>query len=630
MNKAKAEIKNLQAILAIEKEEDRKIHQKLLTRTTIQERTAKGYCWKPLNIKETGYAIGDFPYIIVERTKLLDKPHHFGSGKPVSLFMVNNSEEKEEINGVINFVDKNTMKIIFTVDELPLWVQKSSIGVQLLFDEKSYEEMEKALATIIESENPLLDHLVSTIYGYKDALPIKQIPVGIPALNDSQNAAVGMVLGTPETSAIHGPPGTGKTTTLVQAIRLLAKEETCILVCAPSNAATDLLTEKIASEGIDVVRVGNLSRIDEQVMDHTLDNKVSTHVQAKEIKKMKIKAGEFRRLAGKYKRSFGALEREQRKMLYREARKMMDGAIDAEDSLIENILHNTQVITTTLVGANHKHLKHFRFKTVIIDEAAQALEPACWIPILKAERVIFAGDPFQLPPTIKSEEAKKQGLEVTLIEKVIQRHQKDAITLLDTQYRMNDTIMSFSNQQFYAGQLKAFEANSSISLPEDSEPVEFIDSAGCGFDEKTNPETFSLYNSGEYDVLRKHFDQLRIHCEKGFSVGIISPYKEQVNYIKDHFAEEDLLSLDLTINTIDSFQGQERDIIYISLVRSNENGEIGFLKDFRRMNVALTRAKRKLVVIGDSATLGSEQFYQDFLAYAEKAGGYHSAWEWMS
>ena len=629
MNKSKEEIKKLIDLIQLEHQEDQRIYNENILTASIQERQARGVCWQPLLLKDRGYGLGDYPFIIVERTKKKGTEHQFSAGKSVSVFLVNGDAEYEHIQGTINYVDRDLMKIIFLIDDLPDWIDKGSIGVNLLFDEKTYTEMVNALNTVLEAKNNRLSELTQLILGHIDAqAPTKIQYIDLPQLNASQNKAAQLILTTSDVGAIHGPPGTGKTTTLVHAIKLLTKQEKGILVCAPSNAATDLLTERLAQVGVNVTRIGNLSRIDDSIIEHTLESKLSIHTRAKEIKQLKRQVIEYRRMAGKYKRNFGREEREQRRLLYREAKKMAAESIELEDHLIEDIITKSEVITCTLVGANNRYIKDYTFNTCVIDEAAQALEPASWIPICKSNKVIFAGDPFQLPPTIKSSEAKKLGLEITLLEKVIQRH--DHVTLLDTQYRMHNTIMGFSNRQFYCNELKAHSSVATASLEiSNHKALEFIDTAGCGFSEQKNPETLSLFNPEEYTILKKHLDSILLESSM-YSIGIISPYREQVKFITESLGEETVLTHQITVNTIDSFQGQERDIIYISMVRSNENNEIGFLKDFRRMNVAMTRAKKKLIIVGDSATLGNEKFYTDFLSYCEEHDAYHSAWEWIS
>ncbi|MEM9982619.1 MAG: AAA domain-containing protein, partial [Bacteroidota bacterium] len=388
-----------------------------------------------------------------------------------------------------------------------------------------------------------------------------------------------------------------------------------------------LLVERLASKQIEVVRLGNPSRVSEHLLSFTLDAQVQAHQDFSRIKKLRKSAQEHQAMAAKYKRRFGPEERTQRRLLYAEARKISKEATSLEKFITDQVIEKAQVIACTLVGAAHALINALTYSTVFIDEAAQALEPACWIAISKAQRVIMAGDPFQLPPTVKSLEAAQKGLGKTLMEKLLEE-KPETSTLLDLQYRMHELIMGFSNEQFYNSQLQAHESvkQTTLALVEQSlvAPVEFIDTAGCGFEEKIDPESLSTYNTEEADLLLKHLRTLLPHTEA--SVGIISPYKAQVNYLKEQLSEAETR---ISIGTIDGFQGQERAIIYISLVRSNAEGQIGFLGDIRRMNVALTRAQKKLVVIGDSATLANHPFYQAFLAYIEKIDAYRSAWEWF-
>ena len=628
MNRTQEEITRLLETLIKEKKHDRERYEAGLLNSSQAIRVSRGLSWQPLNIKDTGYGLGDYPYLVVERTKHKGKDHKFSAGKSVTLYLVNGDSQYENINGTINWVDKDTMKIIFTNDDLPDWIHHGSIGLNLSFDEKSYKEMENALHTLLAAKKNRIAELSQIILGHAAAQKRDTADyLTLPNLNASQNKAVQAITECRDVVAVHGPPGTGKTTTLVEAVNILAKKYQNILVCAPSNTATDLLTEKIAGKGLSVIRIGNISRVDEGVISHTLEYCISEHKRAREIKTMKQKANEYRKMASKYKRNFGREEREQRRQLYKEAKSLARDAVELEEYIIDDILDKADVITCTLVGANNRYLKERLFPICIIDEAAQALEPASWIPILKSNKVILAGDPFQLPPTVKSDAGRKNGLEHTLLEKVIER--TDDVLLLDTQYRMNNVIMGFSNQEFYCDQLKADDSvkNHRLEIIE-SKPLQLIDTAGCGFEEKQNEESQSLFNPEEATILKKHLELLLTE-NSSLNIGVISPYKAQVLYLKEFLGEEFLSSYDVTVNTIDSFQGQEKDFIYISMVRSNDRNEIGFLKDTRRMNVAMTRAKKKLVIIGDSATLGSHKFYNSFLDYCELNDAYHTAWEFM-
>jgi superfamily I DNA and/or RNA helicase len=625
------QLDDLLQLLKLEKDAEIFLHQDLLLRKSIIQRVADGATWYPCVVESHGYGLGEYPYIIVERTKNLDLPHKLRAGQVVEVFTGNPKREAEE-RGVISFVERNKMKVVFYCDDLPAWVHDGKIGVDLSFDERSYREMEKAIAQVKNAKNNRLAELRETLFGALTPRfeTIADEVVNLPMLNHSQREAVKHILGTVDVSVVHGPPGTGKTTTLVEAIRLLSHKENNILVCAPSNPATDLIAEKLSARGINVLRIGHVSRVDENLFKLTLEGKMSERPEMVEVKKMKQEAANLRKKADQFKRKFGHEEREERRMARQEARQVVHHARMLEDYVIDKIISEAQVICCTLVGAVDKHIEKRNFKWVFIDEAAQALEPATWIPINKADRVIFAGDPFQLPPTVKNHEAAKKGYSITLIEKLLDRLPE--VKLLDVQYRMNELIMGFSNEQFYEGRLQAHESVETHSIQlsgQYEDPIEFVDTAGCGFEEKENPETKSRYNEGEYLIIRKHLDDLLTRADENYSIGILSPYKEQVEYISrqlkhdlDHFP-----NANITIDTVDSFQGQERDVMYISLVRSNTENQIGFLSDTRRMNVAMTRARKKLVVIGDSATLGGSPFYDAMLNYFEKHLAYKTAWE---
>ncbi len=628
----KEELEHLVQLLKIEKAEDFEQFKKQLQSLSLQERRDKGYTWYPLEVVKKGYTYGDRAFVTVRKTSE-DAPHQFRAGKLVRLFTQTDGVTQRERNGIIKFTNKSQMRIILNSKDHPDWLNKGLIGVDLMFDERTYLEMEKALATVMAAKQDRLAELRSILYGEltpKFRRPLVN-PVQIPQLNPSQNKAVNQVLASQDVTIIHGPPGTGKTTTLTYAIKLLTQRESCVLVTAPSNTAVDLLTERLAAMDLTVVRVGNISRVDESIMRHTLDARLANHPESKTIKKVKIQAAEARRNAQKYKRKFGSQERQDRKDYWKEAKELSAWANQLEERLIDQILHSAHVITCTLVSSSNRVLDNMDFKTVVIDEAAQALEPATWIPICRASKVVLTGDPFQLPPTVKSNEAARKGFSVTLLEKCIQRFED--VNLLNIQYRMHELIMGFSNQQFYENQLEAHESVKEERLAfSKNTPVVFVDTAGCGFEEQVKPQFQSRFNPGEYNILREHLYQVteRFGDAELPSVAFISPYREQVIYIQKEVNEDPVLSeLPITINTIDGFQGQERELIYISLVRSNTKSEIGFLKDYRRMNVAMTRAKKKLIIIGDSATIGNDSFYGSFLDYCEKHGTYQSAWEYM-
>ena len=640
----------LLSCLKLEWEEDLRIYQQKVQRASISQRRKEGFLWYPIKIANWEIGTGGKLYITVEKTNSFDESHVFQNGSPIALFAnIEGEKERPNESGVVSWVRQNQMKIVLSCEELPDWIDDGKLGVEILFDDKTYREMENALKDVAKADKSRLADLRDVLIGKAIPQTHASFSKGIPDyikpnnLNEKQTEAVQKVLAAKDIAIIHGPPGTGKTTTLTEAIRLTLKTEKQVLVTAASNAAVDLLTEKLAAKGLKVLRLGNPARIDDSLLAYSLDEQLAKHPQFKEIKKMRKDAENYKQLARRYKRNFNAGEREQRKLLLKEAKNIVDEAAKIENYILENLLNSVQVITATLIGTNANLLKNRRFSTVFIDEAAQALEPACWIPIIKADKVVMAGDHCQLPPTVKSKDAEKAGLGFTLFEKIIAHFEKDGFydfyTMLEVQYRMNRMIMEFSNQQFYHGNLKADDSVANHKLGDNegldsenqllSQPFDWIDTAGCGFSEKQDDESASLSNPEEAQILIRHLTALNESLGNSCTIGIISPYKAQVNLLNELLAVSPLKDV-ARANTIDSFQGQERDIIYISLVRSNEKGEIGFLRDTRRMNVAMTRAKKKLVMIGDSATLSNMPFYEKLLQYVDSIQAYKSAWEWIA
>ncbi|MCF0055864.1 AAA domain-containing protein [Dyadobacter sp. CY356] len=635
--------KKLLDLLKIEREEDRQSYLKLTESTSVSERRANGLAWYPIAIRGQEMSRGDYVTVEVERTTHQDISHQLRFGMPAVLFS-NHDPKKDKVEGTITHQNGNRLKITLRTDELPDWSRDGKLGIDLLFDDNSYDEMQNALKTASAiDEKSDEGRLVKILTGEKEPTFNTEIPpYTFPKLNSSQQAAVNKILSANELAVVHGPPGTGKTTTLVEAIKALIKrEKKQILVVAPSNTAVDLLSEKLSDQGLNVLRVGNPARVSERLMSLTLDSKMSAHPGMKEMKTLKKQANEYKNMAHKYKRSFGKAERDQRKALFDEAHRIMKDVGKSEQYIIDDLVAKAQVITATLVGSNHYTVRNLKYNTVVIDEAGQALEPACWLPILKAQKVILAGDHCQLSPTLKSNEAAKKGLATTLLEKCVALH-PESVTLLEEQYRMNEQIMGYSSKIFYHEKLKASIAVAHHVLFPEAAPLAFIDTAGCGFDEKL--EGTSSTNPEEAAFVFKHLGQLvaeivsktgadgkLLYTAENFpSIAVISPYKQQIYILKEqllHSPELQKYGDKISVNTIDSFQGQERDVVYISMTRSNAEGEIGFLSDIRRMNVAMTRARKKLVVIGDSATLSSLPFYADFITYAEKLDAYQSAWE---
>lgn len=643
MKEALDRLIHLRKLLKIERDEDFKQYKEHFSRNNINHRKANGVTWYPVVITNTEIGLGEYLSIDIERTTNHHEPHLFSGGKMAALFS-NNHTDAEHIQGTVKILGPNKIRLALTIDELPDWCDDGKLGINLLFDETSYKEMDIALEKVIDAKQDRLAYLRDVLNKIKppqfdkttDTLPHE-------GLNASQQEAVQKIMAARDIAIIHGPPGTGKTTTLVQAIRQTLKKETQVLVCSSSNTAVDLLTEKLSREGIQVLRLGNPARISEEVIKNTLDAKLMAHESYKDIKNCRKMADEYFRMAGKYKRTFGREEREQRQLFYNEARKIMKDARQLEDYITQDLFDKAQVIACTPVVSAGKMMRNRQFPTVFIDEAAQALEPMCWIPITRSNRVIFAGDHFQLPPTVKSKKAEEEGLKETLFERCMDI--PDSSVMLNTQYRMHEWIMNYSSKKFYNNALHADVSVKNHLLSVDpahyllNVPVEFIDTAGCGYTEVMNPESLSIANPEEAQLLLKHLKLLlQQHAinqssdKKPVTIGVISPYKEQVQYLTTLLHEDEELksfAAHIAVKTVDGFQGQEKDIIYISLVRSNEQMEIGFLNDIRRMNVALTRARKKLVVIGDSATLGNHPFYKEFLDYTEHIMAYKSAWEFV-
>ncbi|MBD2753242.1 AAA domain-containing protein [Spirosoma validum] len=628
--------KNLLDLLKIEREEDRTQYRRLTETTSVAERRANGLTWYPIAIRGSEIGRGDYLTVEIERTTHQDIPHQIRFGMPAVLFS-NHDPKTDRVEGTISYQGGNRAKITLRTDELPDWSRDGKLGVEVLFDDNSYNEMEQALKTASTLSEKPDKRITNILTGEKSPTFHTEVPrLFLPKLNPSQLAAVEKIVSANELAIVHGPPGTGKTTTLVQAIKTLIKQDNRkILVVAPSNTAVDLLSEKLHEEGLNVLRVGNPARVSERLMALTLDYKVGEHPYMKEAKKLKKQANEFRNMAHKYKRNFGKAERDQRKALFDEAHRIMKDVANSEQYVIDDLIAKAQVITATLVGANHYTVRNLTYHTVVIDEAGQALEPACWIPILKAQKVVLAGDHCQLPPTIKSPEAARKGLSTTLLEKCVTLH-PEAVTLLNEQYRMHEHIMGYSSQVFYENKVKAHASVAGHSLFEGDTSLAFVDTAGCGFDEKLDGT--SSTNPEEAALLMKHLAQLATdlatrYAKQDFpTIAVISPYKQQINILNEQLLNTPELQEykdKISVNTIDSFQGQERDIVYISMVRSNTEGDIGFLSDIRRMNVAMTRARKKLVIIGDSATLAGLPFYADFITYSENLNAYQSAWEWL-
>ena len=625
MTPAQQTLQRIADLLQIEKKEDYAQYEQKMLNMELNARRKKGVTWYPTILQNQFISTGERFTIELERTTHLEENHSFQVGAVVSIFL--GSDESLTVSGVIGYLRKHSMRVVLNSADLPDWIRDGKLGVNLLFDEGSYREMAKALKQVITAEKGRLVDLREKFYGAQELLFNKGHDYASVRLNNVQNQALSKVFNAQDIAVIHGPPGTGKTTTLVNAIKEVVKTERQVLVCAQSNAAVDLMVEKLDTLGINVLRVGHPARLTPEVIENSLDVKISKHNFFKELKGIRKKEEEYKRMASQYKRSFGREERFQRDLLKKEARLYREDAKRIEREITEDLLDKAQVIACTLVGSTHPLIQDRLFKTVFIDEASQALEPACWIAIQKAYRVVMAGDHQQLPPTVKSVKAGKEGLEQTLFERAMQL--KNASVMLETQYRMHPEIMNFSSEYFYASKLKTAD---DVILRERTAQwphFVFIDTAGCGFQEKVKKQTLSTYNQEEAELLLNYLGQ---NLSLDQTIGIIAPYKAQTEVLKELLKEHrafDHVREQVTINSVDAFQGQERDVICISLTRSNDKGEIGFLKEYRRMNVAMTRAKTRLIIVGDSATLGKDSFYNSVIDYAQRVEGYKSAFEFI-
>ncbi|MDO9023313.1 AAA domain-containing protein [Zwartia sp.] len=644
------ELRHVRALMQLEQKEDHAQFKLRNTSASIKERRRRGFTWYPITITKEDIGFGGKVVLEIERPASRQELHLFQVGKNASLFSdapAHSASERPTLNGVITSVRRNKLLLVTTKEELPDWVfEGGKLGIDLTFDEVSYREMNNALSEVMGAYGNRLAELRDILLGARQAnfRAQKTDDILYPnRLNDSQLIALHHVISAKDVAIIHGPPGTGKTTTLVHAILETVRRERRVLVCAPSNTAVDLLTEKLAERGVNVIRMGNPSRVSDLLLKHTLDARLMAHPSYSKMRAMRQTADQYRETANQRTRRIGYEEQQQRQLLKEEARMLFQAADELERVMTEDVIESVQIITCTLVGASNRNIRHLSFETVFIDEAAQALEPGCWIPIAKGKRIILTGDHHQLPPTVKSEQAAREGLRETLFEKCIKR-QPDTARMLTVQYRMHEQIMGFSSERFYHGQLVAHQSVRHAGLDAYDPrfapdlPVEFLDTAGCGFLEVTIPESRSTANPEEANLLLARLTQLLAsydhaeHEHKSLSIGVIAPYRAQINYLMDAIEENEdlndlLLQRMLSVGTVDSFQGQERDIIAISLTRSNPHGDIGFLSDIRRMNVGMTRARRKLLLVGDSSTLSFNPFFVDLLNYVKRMGGYRRARE---
>ncbi|MBR3452854.1 MAG: AAA family ATPase [Muribaculaceae bacterium] len=624
-------------LLRVEYQEEKEAYRLHTQNMGLARQVTRGDAWYPLHVGRTYY--NSLNQYCIEVTRKADEEidHNFEYGKPVVFFRAEAPEGDLKrasgiryfnFTGTVSYVDGDRMVIAIPEGHtLELHNAEVAVGVQLFFDETSYRIMFDALERVINAKGTRLAYLRDLFYSHQHAGTFTFEAMRFPWLNSSQERAVNDVLRAKDVRVLHGPPGTGKTTTLVEAINETLMRETQVLVCAQSNTAVDWISEKLVDCGIPVLRIGNPTRVNDKMLSFTYEHRFADHPDYPKLWQVRRDMREMRRR-----------RREKAEHFHQKIERLKELAVELEVRINNDIFGQVRVIASTLVGAGNKLLDGKRFGTVFIDEAAQALEAACWIPIRRASRVILAGDHCQLPPTVKSLEALKGGLGKTLMERIVE-NKPECVSLLEVQYRMNDEIMQFSSDYFYHGQMKSAPEVAHRLIHEGDAPILWFDTSTIelgedeqnDFREKFVGETFGRINKGEANLtlslLQIYFQRVgkqRILDDR-IDVGIISPYRAQVQYLKRLIKKRAFFKPFrhlISVNTVDGFQGQERDVVLISLVRANDTGQIGFLRDLRRMNVAITRARMKLFILGDAPTMTRHPFYKRLYDYIQHVRGH--------
>lgn len=635
--------KLLEIEYAAEKEEFRKQTELI----GLKRKIKRGDAWFPVRIGNSNFNSLNQLTLEIFRENDVDIEHNFEYGRPVLFFSIKETpdeKKKKDVSHIsyfsfsckVSYVESNRMVVIIPDNRNVFELQtEQKVGLQLSFDETTYQTMMNALDKVINAEDNRLAYLRNLFYSHHPAERFSFASISMPGLNLSQEKAVNDILHAKDVMIVHGPPGTGKTTTLVEAIYETLKREPQVLVCAQSNMAVDWISERLTDHGINVLRIGNPTRVNDKMLSFTYERQFENHPDYPLLWAIRQSIRRLRQNKREAKNNF------HQKMEHLKARQT-----ELEIRINTDLFNRARVIASTLTGAANRILAGQKYGTLFIDEAAQALEAACWIPIRKVSRVIFAGDHCQLPPTVKSFEALKGGLGKTLMERIVE-NKPEVVSLLSTQYRMNEHIMKFSSNWFYDGKVKTAPEVGRRSILDFDVPMQWIDTSDMrtegnenAFKEQFVNENYGRINKFEAELslqtLKEYFTKIgrnRLTDER-IDVGIISPYRAQVQYLRQIFKGNDFFKpyrKAITINTIDGFQGQERDIILISLVRSNEKGEIGFLRDLRRMNVAMTRARMKLIIIGNATTLKGNAFYNKLFNYIQNfnqhasTGLYHAS-----
>ena len=675
-------------LLQLEYYTEKEAFRKLTEQMGMQRKVKRGDAWFPLRVGKSFYNSLNQTAIEVFRTSDQDIEHNFEFGRPVMFFMVKkmgknenqgntalqqseNANQKVQssnlkvqsnqkiqsikyfsFTGTVSYVDGDRM-VITVPDSAPLLdLQQSTepIGVQLSFDETSYKLMFEALDRVMKAKNNRLAYLRDLFYSHQKAGRFSFEPMKFPWLNPTQERAVNEVLWAKDVAIVHGPPGTGKTTTLVEAINETLMRESQVLVCAQSNMAVDWISEKLVDRGVNVLRIGNPTRVNDKMLGFTYERRFESHPDYPQLWAIRKAIRELRKNRKKGSENY-----------HQKMERLKSRAAEIEIRINSELFGEARVIACTLVGSAHRLLEGMKFGTLFIDEAAQALEAACWIPMRRASRVILAGDHCQLPPTVKSIAALRAGLGKTLMERIAE-NKPEVVTLLKIQYRMNDEIMRFSSDWFYGGKVESAPQIKYRSVLDYDHPITWIDTSNeenqitiegedapedsastsssvsaanqnsdLNFKEQFVGESFGRINKAEAELtlltLAEYFTKIgkqRVLSES-IDVGIISPYRAQVQYLKKLIKKYEFFKPYrrlISVNTVDGFQGQERDVILISLVRSNDEGQIGFLKDLRRMNVAMTRARMKLIILGNKDTMTKHPFYKKLWEYVEAINNY--------
>jgi len=607
------------AMLQKEYEYEKELYRQQTREAGIPKRIQQGVCWFPVKLGADRYNSLNQLTVEVTRTETEETEHSFEYGCPVCFFRISADRQIRYFNfsAVISYVQDNKMVVVLPGPQvLPELVVTGELGVQLYFDDTSYKTMFAALREVAEAKGNRTARLREVLLGKAPALRRETGPVRFPWLNASQEKAVNQVLCAKEVAVVHGPPGTGKTTTLVEAVYETLHRENQVMVSAQSNTAVDWIAEKLVDRGIPVLRIGNPTRVNDKMLAFTYERRFEAHSDYPELWQIRKT---IREMTGRLRKS----GREDRERLHNQLTKLRVRATGLEIRIDTELFTEARVIACTLVGAASRVLERKRFSSLFIDEAAQAIEAACWIAISRADRVILAGDHCQLPPTIKCIEAARGGLGRTLLEKVV-LHKPETVSLLKIQYRMHEDIMRFPSRWFYHDELEAAPEVKYRGILDFDTPVSWIDTSELDLQEKAVAEGTGRLNTGEAELLvrelKNYMERIGIRriLEEHIDFGVISPYRAQVHYLRHLLKKEPFFRPCrrlITVHTVDGFQGQERDVIMISLVRANEKGQIGFLRDLRRMNVAITRARMKLLIWGEAVTLTRHPFYRELYEY---------------